>query len=700
MAGNNFKEDDDEDFTGNEDDSTGNDDYSTVEDATMEEITTEEDDPSIVRDSDDLINCLESEEPICNFVNNIELTNWIPIRMNGTTLKGNSHIILLESLNKTDSGFIGIFTKLSNVEIIDLKIEVANNFEYTLNEGETFGFLAGEISENVVLEGISIITHNITINSTTESMVGLLAGTINSSPQNEVKIDRFSIPNYYKYTNVVFNGKYNQIGLLAGESENVKIENSYISLNNVIINTDSQSNKMLFSMMLTGCTECEIFNSFSRLTNLKINTGVNIDITGFIGHSVDNTITNSFILFPKIYFDEIITKASLHTANRISGFLLDNENTKMIGCYAIITLDTRLYNNLPNIDFSGFTMIENGNSSYINCYIQIRGFTDIKLNDKSIFIGNIIGESDEIENNEILLSQCLLELYNNENEWKFISTDENEIIENKRRSRILYTDLNKIEIENNTYIYGNINIDAYENITKLTIKDYESENIINLQTSNIDGYWSYYNNPVTGEKKLRLSRLIFPIWHKNGEDFIFAEPIISHDLVEDAWDMNIWSIDSNGQIFNNGNGKIDIKMKKLVYKHKQYCPNFCSNHGTCGNRGKCICNQGFIGIDCSNRVCPSSVVISKDGNSDKYPTECSSHGVCNRQTGKCECEKGYEGFACHRVNCPNNCRDVSGRCLRFETLKSYEKEQVKEKYIEVYGQWDVYQEYVCLPNSL
>lgn len=34
------------------------------------------------------------------------------------------------------------------------------------------------------------------------------------------------------------------------------------------------------------------------------------------------------------------------------------------------------------------------------------------------------------------------------------------------------------------------------------------------------------------------------------------------------------------------------------------CPNACSGHGTCGAYDMCSCYSGYMGNDCSERVCP------------------------------------------------------------------------------------------------
>jgi len=52
------------------------------------------------------------------------------------------------------------------------------------------------------------------------------------------------------------------------------------------------------------------------------------------------------------------------------------------------------------------------------------------------------------------------------------------------------------------------------------------------------------------------------------------------------------------------------------------CPNGCSNHGQCTPSGRCICNQGYVGLDCSMQDSGLQSGITKtdtvNGNSWKY----------------------------------------------------------------------------------
>lgn len=58
------------------------------------------------------------------------------------------------------------------------------------------------------------------------------------------------------------------------------------------------------------------------------------------------------------------------------------------------------------------------------------------------------------------------------------------------------------------------------------------------------------------------------------------------------------------------------------------CPNNCSEGGIClddENSASCHCFPGFIGVDCSQRACPSGIAWASSG-PDAHPsfTECSN----------------------------------------------------------------------------
>ncbi|EGZ19943.1 hypothetical protein PHYSODRAFT_312849 [Phytophthora sojae] len=99
----------------------------------------------------------------------------------------------------------------------------------------------------------------------------------------------------------------------------------------------------------------------------------------------------------------------------------------------------------------------------------------------------------------------------------------------------------------------------------------------------------------------------------------------------------------------------------------------CSGQGTC--RGPptydCICNEGFTGGDCNERLCPKGRSWF-DRPTDTADTahalvECSNAGECDRTKGDCICLAGFTGAACNRMLCPNDCSG-HGTCYTMEQL--------------------------------
>eukprot|EP01006_Ploeotia_vitrea_P056350 TRINITY_DN68094_c12_g1_i1.p1 TRINITY_DN68094_c12_g1~~TRINITY_DN68094_c12_g1_i1.p1 ORF type:complete len:1074 (+),score=504.03 TRINITY_DN68094_c12_g1_i1:216-3224(+) len=119
------------------------------------------------------------------------------------------------------------------------------------------------------------------------------------------------------------------------------------------------------------------------------------------------------------------------------------------------------------------------------------------------------------------------------------------------------------------------------------------------------------------------------------------------------------------------------------------CPNACHHHGKC-IEGKCFCDQGFSGKDCSveckNRcskngecvkgVCQCEPGFGGDDCSKKSTCpghgtpqgECSGHGVCWAAKGECSCAPGFTGEDCSKshkcgeAGCGPNGQCANGRC--------------------------------------
>ena len=100
----------------------------------------------------------------------------------------------------------------------------------------------------------------------------------------------------------------------------------------------------------------------------------------------------------------------------------------------------------------------------------------------------------------------------------------------------------------------------------------------------------------------------------------------------------------------------------FIYKHfNKSCDPTCVN-GTCNTTSNsCECKPGYIGNDCSQKLCPNN---------------CSANGFCDTKTGICNCSLKYKGDDCgvssgvgvfSGKTCPNNCSGNgtcnSGLCL-------------------------------------
>ena len=87
----------------------------------------------------------------------------------------------------------------------------------------------------------------------------------------------------------------------------------------------------------------------------------------------------------------------------------------------------------------------------------------------------------------------------------------------------------------------------------------------------------------------------------------------------------------------NAEAKADAAIAKAKYKVAKACPNQCSHNGFC-LEGKCLCQPGYDGVDCSR------VIIG----TDDCPNDCggkeSPRGLC--WLGKCFCFPGFSGADC------------------------------------------------------
>lgn len=128
----------------------------------------------------------------------------------------------------------------------------------------------------------------------------------------------------------------------------------------------------------------------------------------------------------------------------------------------------------------------------------------------------------------------------------------------------------------------------------------------------------------------------------------------------------------------------------LVYTGNALCPGdpVCHGQGHCGANDRCICNRGFAGNDCSERLCPSRIAYADiidtavTNRQAHYYASCSNAGICDKETGECECFEGYTGAGCDRKSCPNNCNG-KGQCVTMGRANSG------------YTGWDAKKQMVC-----
>lgn len=163
-----------------------------------------------------------------------------------------------------------------------------------------------------------------------------------------------------------------------------------------------------------------------------------------------------------------------------------------------------------------------------------------------------------------------------------------------------------------------------------------------------------------------------------------------------------------------------------------HCPNACTGHGTCSSKDQCVCDPGYQGNDCSERICQfelafvdtprgdlnhngqldyttdagglSKVQWSSSLEYEAFPrpytasntdpitaaegeahfySECSGRGQCNRGSGECECFPGFTGSACQRTSCPNDCSG-NGVCRTSREVAALA--QNKRQYAGIGGQ--------------
>ena len=107
---------------------------------------------------------------------------------------------------------------------------------------------------------------------------------------------------------------------------------------------------------------------------------------------------------------------------------------------------------------------------------------------------------------------------------------------------------------------------------------------------------------------------------------------------------------------------------KMLYVLDKSCPGSgspCNGNGQCDFlTGTCICNIGNTGLDCSGQWNESLLKnnLSFHTSWNFYflewicPGNCSDAGLCDTATGKCSCDTGRHGSDCSSNLSPNTAK--------------------------------------------
>ena len=104
-------------------------------------------------------------------------------------------------------------------------------------------------------------------------------------------------------------------------------------------------------------------------------------------------------------------------------------------------------------------------------------------------------------------------------------------------------------------------------------------------------------------------------------------------------------------------------LENLYILYFNQCKNNCNENGVC-HFGICICNEYFWGNYCSNNLCEKSLCFFEDDFHIKQECiYCSGNGEC-LENGKCLCDEGYIGDDCSIAKCLNDCSgEEFGKCV-------------------------------------
>jgi hypothetical protein len=137
------------------------------------------------------------------------------------------------------------------------------------------------------------------------------------------------------------------------------------------------------------------------------------------------------------------------------------------------------------------------------------------------------------------------------------------------------------------------------------------------------------------------------------------------------------------------------------------CPNACSGHGHCKSTTPldCICDNGWQGPDCRERVCPTWIpwggtpTANDEVHTWENRAECANMGQCNRATGRCKCEEGFAGNACQIMDCPKAANGLvcggNGRCMSMDAAAA-ERDLATLFQQTSYSAWDAKMIHGCV----
>uniref|UniRef100_A0A8D8UYU9 Tenascin-like protein n=1 Tax=Cacopsylla melanoneura TaxID=428564 RepID=A0A8D8UYU9_9HEMI len=214
--------------------------------------------------------------------------------------------------------------------------------------------------------------------------------------------------------------------------------------------------------------------------------------------------------------------------------------------------------------------------------------------------------------------------------------------------------------------YGYLNLQFYQSQNSYVRFEYNiprgSSIAVYIRRNALPTHTQYHILDILKGFKIRTTRAS----HNNN-----VKREMTHYLEPGHWFLSLYNDDGDAQ---------EVTFSAILAPDMtQGCPAGCSNKGQC-ILGKCQCNSGFGGDDCSESVCP--VLCSQRGDyingecqcnpgwkgkechlrhDECEVPDCHGHGHC--VNGKCQCGRGYKGVHCEQVDCPHPTCNNHGYCM-------------------------------------